>query len=299
MRDHFMGYLRSDGSVGVRDYRLALPSVVCANRAAIQAADKISRGVAIEHPIGCAQIGSDREQTKRVLVGVGSHPNVMATAIIGLGCEGVPAAEVFDGVQTCRSMASMVTIQAAGGTEEAATQARLFLQAEHLGPSVRQKMSIHQLLLGVGPVAGLGLKGQEIIEAFLHRGGRVVQSATGDAGALPYATKMPDSLDCAKMEAGEGSNQVMTGLAATGAQVLLAECDRHHVGGHPVVPVIRIGYDHHLRTALQDDMDGMMDDRDADAWVDWILEVASGERTTMAESSGASVFAIARVGPTL
>lgn len=299
MRDHFMGYLRADGSVGVRNYRLALPSVVCANRAATEAARQVSNGVAIEHPIGCAQIGADREQTKRVLVGIGSHPNVMATAVIGLGCEGVPAAEVFDAVQGCRSMASVITIQEAGGTDEAAAQARLFLQTEHPSPPARQKVSIHQLLLGVGPVAGLGIKGQAIIKAFLKRGGRVVQSATGEVGALPYATKMPDALDCAKMEAGEGSSQVMTGLAATGAQILLAECDRHHLGGHPVVPVIRIGYDHKLRAALQDDMDGMLDDRDADAWVDWILAVANGERTTMAESSGASVFAIARVGPTL
>ena len=120
MRDHFMGYLRSDGSAGVRDYRLALPSVVCANRAAIKAAREISSGVAIEHPIGCAQIGADREQTKRVLIGVGSHPNVMATAVIGLGCEGVPAAEVFEAVQGYRVMASVITIQAAGGTEKAA-----------------------------------------------------------------------------------------------------------------------------------------------------------------------------------
>lgn len=299
MRDDFMGYVRPDGTVGVRDHRLALPSVVCANRAAIEAVRLVSGGVAIEHPIGCAQIGSDRDQTKRVLVGMGSHPNVRTTAVIGLGCEGVPAAEVFEAVQGQRSMASVVTIQAAGGTDEAAATARSFLEQESAGSVSRQPVPIHRLVLGVGPIEGLGAKGRAVVEAFLNRGGQVVQSATGEAGAIPYAARVPEHANWVKMEAGEGTNQVITGLAATGAQILLAQCDRYHLGGHPVVPVIRIGYDQALRKALQDDMDGMIDDRDADAWVDWILEVASGEHITMAEMLGSSVFAIARIGPTL
>lgn len=299
MRDHFMGYVRADGSVGVRNLRLALPSVVCANRAALEAVRSVSDGVAIEHPVGCAQIGADRDQTKRVLVGVGAHPNVRTTAVIGLGCEGVPAAEVFEEVQGRRSMASVVTIQSAGGTTEAAAAARVFLEQDPpISNATRQEVSIHHLVLGVGPIEGLGSKGREVVDAFLRRGGKVVQSNTGESGAMPYAARIPDDADRVLMEAGEGSNQVMTGLAASGAQILLAECDRYRVGGHPVVPVIRIGYDPAIRAALQDDMDGMMNDRDAEAWVDWILDVASGEKT-MAEMLGSSVFAIARIGPTL
>lgn len=299
MRDHFMGYVRSDGSVGVRDHLLALPSVVCANRAAMEAAREVPCGAAVEHPVGCAQIGADREQTKRVLVGVGSHPNVRTTAVIGLGCEGLPAIEVFGEVQARRSMADVVTIQEAGGTEEAAIKAGQFLKQEATRDIRRQEVAIHRLALGVGPILGLGIKGREVVEAFLNRGGKVVQSGIGEKGALPYAARIPDDADWAIMEAGEGSSQVMTGLAATGAQILLAQCDRRHFGGNPVVPVIRIGYDHNLHAALQDDMDGMIEDRDPDGWVDWILDVASGTQPTMAEVFGSSVFTIARVGPTL
>lgn len=295
MRTEFLGYRRSRGKVGVRDYLLALPSVVCATRAAFWAVEG-TEAIQIEHPIGCAQIGVDREQTRRVLVGMGAHPNVRATTVIGLGCEGVPAEEVYRGLQDLGQPASVVTIQASGGTREAAQAARNFLAT--MKPAFREPVGIRDLLLGVGPIDALGTKGRRLIEAFLDRGGRVVYSATDAAEALPYGAPVPAHLRYAAMQAGSGPTETMTGLAASGAQISLGICDPHNVGGHPVVPVIRLGSDERFRKALSDDMDGLISDRDIDQWVDWILDVASGEMT-MTESLGTASFAIERIGPTL
>lgn len=295
MRTDFLGYRRSCGKVGVRDYLLALPSVVCATRAAFWAVEGTD-AIQIEHPIGCAQIGIDREQTRRVLVGIGAHPNVRATAVIGLGCEGVPADEVYRGLQDVGQPASVVTIQASGGTREAAQAARNFLAT--ITPASREPRGIQELLLGVGPIDALGTKGRQLIEAFLDRGGRVVYSTTDAADALPYGAPVPPNAREAAMQAGSGPTETMTGLAASGAQMLFGICDPHNLGGHPIVPVIRLGADERFRKAFSDDMDGLISDRDGDQWVDWILAVASGEMT-MTESLGTASFAIERIGPTL
>ncbi|MCL4351557.1 MAG: UxaA family hydrolase, partial [Firmicutes bacterium] len=58
-RREFLGYRRENGTAGVRDLLLVLPAVVCANRAAWAAAQAIPGSVALEHPLGCAQIGAD------------------------------------------------------------------------------------------------------------------------------------------------------------------------------------------------------------------------------------------------
>lgn len=57
----FVGYRRANGDVGVRNYLLALPSVVCATRATARAVQDLPNAMTVEHPVGCAQIGADRD----------------------------------------------------------------------------------------------------------------------------------------------------------------------------------------------------------------------------------------------
>lgn len=296
LQTSFLGYVRPNEEVGVRDYRLALPSVVCATRVAAWAIEEMPDTVTVEHPVGCAQIGADREQTLRVLVGVGAHPNVRQSVVLGLGCEGVPAAEVGGRIHELNRQAEVITIQESGGTREAAQAVRAVLVGAD-ATNHREPVSIERLVLGVGPIAGLGDSGHAIIEAFLERGGRVVQIA-GPGATLAYGARVGPNARQFLMEGTHGANEAITGLVASGAQVVLAQCDADNVGGHPVAPIIRMGYDHQLQDALADDTDGMVEDRTPDAWVDWILAVASGE-PTMAEKSGAVTFAIGRIGPTL
>lgn len=293
----FLGYVRENGEVGVRDYRLALPSVVCATRAAARAVEGLVDGVTVEHPVGCAQIGADREQTFRVLVGIGAHPNVRQTAVVGLGCEGVPAEEVGQTIRDRRRQAAVTTIQASGGTREAAQAARARLEEEMDPAPARQPVGLDRLIVGVGPIEQLGDGGRALVQALLDRGGRVIQVAgTGDP--IPYATPALATVRQGLMQGAQGASEAITGLVASGAQIIVAQCDADNIGGHPVAPVIRLGYDAGLQAALVDDMDGMVGDKSPEAWVDWIVAVASGA-STAAEESGASTFAIQRIGPTL
>lgn len=81
------GYLRKNGRVGVRNHLLIISTVVCSNRLADLTASSIPDAVAITHQHGCAQIGPDREQTMKTLMGLGRNPNVGAVIAVSLGCE--------------------------------------------------------------------------------------------------------------------------------------------------------------------------------------------------------------------
>lgn len=72
----FMGYHRPDGTVGIRNHVLVMPTVVCANRVARGIAGAATGSVWFEHQHGCTQLGADAQQTARVLISHGTHPNV-------------------------------------------------------------------------------------------------------------------------------------------------------------------------------------------------------------------------------
>jgi altronate dehydratase len=100
------------------------------------------------------------------------------------------------------------------------------------------------------------------------------------------------------MRAATGDTETIAGLVASGCHLVLAAGDKGRIGGHPVAPVVRVGYDPSLAQALADDIDGMIMDRSADQWVAFLLTVAGGQKTA-AEELGAESFAIERLGPTL
>ncbi|MDR1732925.1 MAG: UxaA family hydrolase [Synergistaceae bacterium] len=113
----FMGYTRADGSVGIRNHLLVLPSVVCANDTAARIALQLNGAVYVTHQHGCAQLPSDAAQTKRTLAGFGANPNVAACIVVGLGCETIQAREVAEEISkiTTKPVAHLV-IQEEGGT---------------------------------------------------------------------------------------------------------------------------------------------------------------------------------------
>ncbi|HEX2034846.1 MAG TPA: UxaA family hydrolase, partial [Chloroflexota bacterium] len=117
----FWGYRRADGTSGIRNHLLVVPSVVCANVVAQRVAALIPGAVAIPHPHGCAQVGDDVVLTERVLAGAAANPNVGAALIIGLGCETCQAsqvAELASELAPGRPVASFY-IQEAGGSIKA------------------------------------------------------------------------------------------------------------------------------------------------------------------------------------
>ena len=91
----FMGYVRSDGSVGIRNEVWIVPTVGCVNgiAEAIEAnaqavmPEGVERVCAYTHPYGCSQLGGDHLMTQKALCGLIRHPNAAGVLVLGLGCE--------------------------------------------------------------------------------------------------------------------------------------------------------------------------------------------------------------------
>ncbi len=116
MSMNFMGYRRSNGTVGIRNYVVIIPSVFCANSTVEAIADQVEGVVALRHPVGCTQIGLDFEITARTLIAMGNHPNVAAVVVVGLGCERFTPDELYEGIKASGKPVVKFVIQEEGGT---------------------------------------------------------------------------------------------------------------------------------------------------------------------------------------
>jgi altronate dehydratase large subunit len=115
---NFQGYRRPSGKIGVRNHVLVIPSVVCSQGAAEAITRNLKGAVYLANVFGCAQVGADREQTKRTLVGFGTNPNVFAVLVVGNGCENLPAKEISEAIIPSGKRVEFIEIQDVGGTKK-------------------------------------------------------------------------------------------------------------------------------------------------------------------------------------
>ncbi len=82
----FMGYVRANGDVGIRNEIWIVNTVGCVNKIAEKLAE-ITGARHFSHPFGCSQLGDDQTKTQLVLRGMVNHPNAAGVLVLGLGCE--------------------------------------------------------------------------------------------------------------------------------------------------------------------------------------------------------------------
>lgn len=110
------GYVRPDGSIGVRNHVLIISSVVCANEVTSSVSNSVPGTVCVIHNEGCGQLGVDYEQTLRTLIGFGRNPNVASVLVVGLGCEKLDPRLLADGISSSGKRVEVLVIQEEGGT---------------------------------------------------------------------------------------------------------------------------------------------------------------------------------------
>ncbi len=125
----FMGYKRSDGQVGTRNYIGIITTVNCSATAARAIADhyrgpvmdaypNVDGVVALTHNSGCAMppAGDGMKMLRRVLAGYARNPNFFAIIVLGLGCEQNSIAGLLETEKLVESENLVVaTIQDTGG----------------------------------------------------------------------------------------------------------------------------------------------------------------------------------------
>ena len=82
----FLGYVRANGDIGIRNEVWIINTVGCVNKVA-RTLSKRTGAVCFEHPFGCSQLGDDQAMTQKVLKGLVNHPNAAGVLVLGLGCE--------------------------------------------------------------------------------------------------------------------------------------------------------------------------------------------------------------------
>ena len=82
------GYERKNGTFGIRNHVLVLPTVCCINGVINRISREAPEAVCVTHAHGCGRSGSrDAEILLRTLSGLVNHPNIGGAVLIGLGCE--------------------------------------------------------------------------------------------------------------------------------------------------------------------------------------------------------------------
>ncbi|MCL6517351.1 UxaA family hydrolase [Alicyclobacillus sp.] len=305
-------YRRADGQVGVRNHLFTLPAVVCANQVALDVARRFPRLKYVEHQHGCAQIGADLLQTRRVFSRLALHPNVYASIMVSLGCEAVVAKQLFTETQKLASKPlELVVIQDAGGTLAAEKLVEDWLEARirEADALVREPVSWSDITVGImadGPADERRGILTAIVEALAQQGARLVVPSRHTDALRAVSDDVPqvawgDGADARAFAMQEGSNalETATGLTAAGAHLIVHLADQPHGFGTPLTPVVRWSVNEQVYNRFYDDFDGqLVDELDVPRLVEQLSRVVSGQETA-AEQMGMDDFALYRIGPTV
>ena len=112
----FPGFIRPDGSAGIRNHVVVMSSVSCANGVVNAIARELPQLKPIVHTEGCGRGLKDIAITTRTLAGLGKNPNVAAVLVVGLGCEFIKAPALVEQIRKSGKPAEFLIIQDEGGT---------------------------------------------------------------------------------------------------------------------------------------------------------------------------------------
>jgi len=185
--DTFLGYPRSRGRVGTRNYLAIIPTVFCANEVAGLISKKFKNARPMLHHQGCAQLKPDADRVTQTLIGLGTNPNVGAVLLIGLGCETVSIQEVYRGIKTRGQKVEKIIIQSLGGMKKAVQRGTELAAKldQDLSGSKRQVFPVSRLVMGIkcgSSDASSGLVSNPAVgtasDTLLARGGSVIFGET-------------------------------------------------------------------------------------------------------------------------
>ena len=150
-KSRFWGYKRPDGTIGLRNHVLVLPTVICSSNTAASISEKVKGTAALPNQYGCCQIGEDSKLTTKTLVGLGKNPNVAAVLVIALGCEEVDYQELIDEIVKTKKHVELIVIQDVGGTEKAIEKGILIGEklVKETSSMKREKVSLSKLTVAL------------------------------------------------------------------------------------------------------------------------------------------------------
>lgn len=259
------GYKRDNGKVGIRNKLLVLPSVLCSSGTSTQIAEVFPDAVSIANQAGCAQVGDDLIQTERTLMGFGNNPNIGGVLVVGLGCEGVHPLGLANKVADSKKLVKHLVIQQVGGTvqtiEQGIEEAGKILKAID---KPRETVQLSDICIGI-------VIDDHIEENKITRLMNIINDISEIAGAIiipekykNYIKSEMQSLDYARevenggvycTAAKSGKISLMTGMVASGAQLLLHFTSDGDPAASSIAPVIKCSVDHDIYQIFDEHID--------------------------------------------
>jgi altronate dehydratase large subunit len=149
------GYKRPDGSVGFRNHIAILASVGCANDVALRIGRMYPSVLVLTHRQGCGQLGDDKDQTARTLIGLGKNPNIAGLLIIGMGCESITAQYLADEISKTGKIVEALVVLDEGGLTAALPRGTKIIDLMLRESSQMERVPCHPEKLTLGIKCGL------------------------------------------------------------------------------------------------------------------------------------------------
>lgn len=178
------GFVRQNGSVGIRNYILVVSTVQCANNVAIRIAEE-SNAIPIVHDFGCMEFEENSNRTKLGLLKACENPNVAGVLLIGLGCEQIDINELYKYVEVLGKPVYKISIQNEGGPKESIDKGMKYIDKleNDIKNFKRENISMDKVVVGVqcgGSDWTTAIAGNTVIGAMtdliVNNGGTVLMS---------------------------------------------------------------------------------------------------------------------------
>jgi altronate dehydratase large subunit len=118
----FMGYERSDGTIGIRNHVLVMAVSQCIEPVAKMIAQGIGGTTAVTQHGMCLKEGN--ETVLHTLVGVGQNPNVASVLVVGMGCESMSAPVVGGAIAESGRPVEWIVCQDLEGTRNSVNRGK-------------------------------------------------------------------------------------------------------------------------------------------------------------------------------
>ncbi|MFH1571928.1 MAG: UxaA family hydrolase, partial [Gemmatimonadota bacterium] len=332
--------LRRDGGHTIERVGLVLPTSLCSAQIARLAGERLTaRGVgraagverfaALVHTEGCGVSGGPSEEMyARILLGYLTHPLVHVALLLEHGCEKTHndyMRSLLEGAGIEPEGFGWASVQLDGGIAQVLDRVEgWFAQRLALdGPPVREEVGLGSLRLGMlaaGPLpaaaaAALALLARWVVSAggtVVVGDGSLAQSADFRRALLPPAGELAPTLRHGEVAASPGFHvmarigepwvEALTGLGASGVEIILGHAGEHSLAGHPLVPVVQTSADPAVASRFAGDLDVVLApevgsaEAGARALLECLVQVAGGAYRPRLAARGHTDFQISR-GP--
>lgn len=278
------------------DTALVLPTSLCSGQIALAIAEKLNqagvmRAVALPHTEGCGNsIGASEQLFLRTMTGYLAHPLVERALLLEHGCEKTHN-DAFKNVLREAGLPetgyAFHSVQMDGGIERVTQRSIDWFRSKVHRERARTFFTV-------------GLHGREMPErvrqafgmvssAFAQAGAAVVQTM-GKGTTIEYGEQISE-VAAYRMECPTDDDlEIVTGLGATGVEMMVVYASELMVAGNPLVPTIRVGLGEVDVSVRESDSAEEI----AHALLRLLGEVQRGEQTTVTERTRNLGFQITR-----